>query len=472
MSISLTDLGAGQSLVPACWSKVQRPCILLHASHAGWEEENLGVMLRVFHMQMRHRTANHRLPGLLARVGKRLLVTRHLAIHINYDNWQNKRVVGAPIQGWFIGTLIGSLLSSDYEPSADMKTLDLSFVDTFGGDSAPTMDYLHDWISSRCCRLRSVSLCLKKTPLWHSSGQLLLHICFHYPVLQEFGGSLELRASDLPKLETLYLRGGPSLVSLDTVDFSASSSFKILHTQECFIQTLSLPPGCKVHLLAQTSNFIVKLDDSKEDPLVKLTEHVCLPTDLSARVTEFGYYSNGDEEEERMLEKTATGIVDIFPSMRTLVLTRPHSDFRHYENLLARNRCFSYVPDEEERPRNKPNFSLTCMPISWQHANLRELFIEGKSLSVNIPKLPSLQTLVIPCRACVALTFAKPKVIGQTISRMIITGERIDVHMQQYVKLCGVLKDRNLVLDGDWNVVVSLHASNVPAPSAAELQYS
>ena len=308
----------------------------------------------------------------------------------------------------------------------------------------------------------------------------LRHLCLYFPHTQTVKGIFSelsgLQYNSLSNLQTLHLQlqGGQALVELRGIDFQHSSRLEVFSSHNCWMDDLSLPPSCQVYVSAQPSSFIVHMDESRGHPLVCRASHVCLPTDLAERVTAEGYYDaeDYDQTEDAELQRSATGIPDMFPAMRSLRLTWPHWGCRPIGQQQALRRCFTgdYHAERQEYC-GLDLMPMRCLTRQWQHANLKELLIEGGSLGITIPALPSSETLLVSCYENVALDIVDPEYLGRTINSMSIIAKRVHFHTQQLQDLRKALEARDLKLTRMWRGYnfVCVHASSEPSPTEAEL---
>ena len=450
------------------------------------------------HFAKAHRGS--RLPELFTWMGKRINATRHLAIHIDYRGcWEPSGPEA----------LRSDLLSSGHGWMAKMETLDLSIDEPASLCHKASLDcLLQDRLISSCCRLDTMSVSFNKDPSWLMRCPAMRHICLHLsppPTSQKpFHDLSGMHSMYLPHLETLYLQGYESL-ELGCIDFRDSGRLEVVSVLDCWIDDVALPPSCKVCVSAQSCSFILHMDETRQHPLVSSASHVCLPTDLLERLradgdyldsdcyTDTGEYSSDEDwsddsgadgrnftgrlfrkewMREEDLRKSAMGIPDMFPAMRSLRLTRPDKGLRPYYQYRDYKRC--YIPSselmEEHGSCGVSLFYMRCLSAQWQHSILRELIIEGNSLGVTIPALPSLETLLVSCNRNVELKFTDPEGLGRTITRMSVAGQQIHFDLQQQRELISALHARSMELVGDWNRCMAVHASkNNPIPTAAEL---
>ncbi len=359
-------------------------------------------------------------------MGKRTEATQHLAIHIDCS----KNPEGLPPK-----ILLGHLLNSDHL-DARLEVLDLT-IDGWGPEhyGGSLMGLLQEWLIPSCSKLHTVSLPLDEAPSWLMKRPSLRHICLDLSPLQvdkgflcEFSG---MQTMYLPVLQTLYLEGSHECIELDCIDFRDSKSLQIISVHDCWIADLSLPPSCEVWVSAQSCSLILKLEKFRGHPLVSSASHVCLATDLAERVatdgdyldtecyTDTGEYSSDEDWsddkpcqgphpsrnflgrlfrkakiKERKLRESAMGIPDMFPNMRSLRLTWPDKGLRPSVKSRDYRRCYMDYMDAREAQLacGMSLFTVRCLSWQWQHANLRELLIEGDSLDIAIPALPNLDT--------------------------------------------------------------------------------
>ncbi len=442
--------------------------------------------LQVGHENLAWRTS--RWPKLFAWMGKRLGATRHLEIDID-------------CRGGCSPEELSSLLHSlGHNLNAEMETLILNRTCRCQREyrrydrsdchslTKPITARLQRFVmeESSCARVHTIWLSLDKVPSWRVHGPSLRHICLRIPpsTSVEHGGWPDegpsakrlyklkrmrgLHSKNLPKLQTLFLQGLREPVELRGVNFRHSSTLKVINVHDCWIDDLALPPACKVFVAAQSDFLIDHMDCAREHPLVSRAKHVCLPFDL-------GEYISDDDlllsEETQLRQKYPMGIPDMFAAMRSFHLTQPNKDIRcgycrSWDNFLT---CFSNHACEESGYADVSVYHMRGLSRHWQHVNLRELLIEGDSLGITIPALPKLKTLLVRCKGSVALDFVDADSLGQTITKLSVTGRRIFFNGQQRKKLCTALRTRDLVLDGDWDKCVAVYGSNDPAPTVAEL---
>ncbi len=325
-----------------------------------------------------------------------------------------------------------------------------------------------------------MSLPLEKAPSWLRDCPALRHLCLFFPRDQTAKGLFKelptLDSKTLPNLQTLMLHGSNIPLEVRSVSFQDSERLEVAHLQDCWVEDLSLPPCCRICVSTQVSNFIVHMDEAREHLLVSKASYLCLPNDLAERVAPEGFYLDDefDQFEEEGLQKISTpdvykGIPDMYPALRSLRLTWPRRRLRPIWLWKHNTRCLlkSYAEQYERQDAPMP---MRCLSRQWQHANLRELLIEGESLVVTIPALPSLETLLVSCYEYVELDFADPGYLGRTIKSMSIVGKRIKFQVQQHEDLCKALGSRNLELSKDQSGCVhAIHASGDPFLSKAEL---
>ena len=323
------------------------------------------------------------------------------------------------------------------------------------------MGWLQDKVMASCSRLQTVSMSLEKAPAWLMKGLSLRHICLYFPKDQTYNGLFAelsgFHSSNLPNLQTLFLQGSPFQSRMRSINFKESEKLEVVHIQDLWVDELLLMPFCKVCVSAQSSDFIVRMDKSREHPLVSSASRVSLPIDLAERVVPEGYYLEDtyDEDEDEKLWRSAIGIPDIFPAMRSLYLTEPHRAFRPsfcffwdddgqiYEQCLRGDFTERYQHDCA-----MSLVSLECFSQHWRHTNLRELVIEGRRLRVTVPALPNLETLLVSRSGNVALDFKDPQYLGRTITRMMVRGDRIHSFKKQRRELRNALKARSIELLG------------------------
>ena len=353
--------------------------------------------------QVKHYAKVHhgsRVPELFTWMGKRINATRHLAIHINYNG------------GWGLSgpeALLNDLLSSGHGWMAKMETLDLSIDGPARLYSKASLEcLLQHRLMSSCCRLDTMNLSIDRDPSWLLSCRSMRHICLHLsppPTGQKPFHSLSgMQSMYLPHLETLYLQGYESL-ELRCIDFRDSGRLEVVSVLDCWIDDFALPPSCKVCVSAQSCSFILHMDETRQHPLVSSASHVCLPTDLQERVsadgdhldsdcyTDTGEYSSDEDwsdasgadgrnftgrlfRKEWMrqedLRKSAMGIPDMFPAMRSLRLTWPDKGLCLYYHYRDYKRC--YIPSselaEEQGSCGMSLFYMRCLSDQWQHPNL------------------------------------------------------------------------------------------------------
>ncbi len=346
---------------------------------------------------------------------------------------------------------------------------------------------------SVCPKLRTISLSLDKAPSWQVHGPSLRHMCLQIPPsttiergrLEDFEDASEIipsarhlysfkemsgmHSNNLPNLQTLFLQGLREPVEVRGIDFHDSNTLEVIDVHDCWISDLSVPPTCRVFVSAQSSFFIAHMDGSREHPLVSKALHVRLPTDL-------GDYIHKSNRFFEQPPKYVMGIPDMFPAMRTLRMTTPNESFRcnRYCSFDDRLECFPYTA--YRLPAQAVTWyadmglhHMKCLSRHWQHVNLRELIVDGKSLGVTIPALPNLETLLVVCTRSVALDFVDAASLGCTITNMSVTGKDIHFHKEQRQELCIALKARDLALVGDWWRCIAVRGCNDPVCPAEEL---
>ena len=431
-----------------------------------------------------------RLPNLLAWMSKRIAATTHLAIGI------------ACKKECTLEELVHQLQSSGHKLSAHMETLVLTRTCRCGcqshcrwwawdGTDCPiptgvTLAQLQEHVMSLCPKVHTMSLWLAKAPTWQVHGPSLRHICLRIPPstsielkyiedgpyakhlydLVEMSG---MQDDNLPHLQTLFLQGLREPTEVRGIDFRKSATLEVINIHDCWISDLSVPPACKIFVSAQSEFFIGHMDGSREHPLVSKATHVCLPTDLGA----FSYKGDFSVSIEEQRQKYALGVPNMFPEMRSLRLTRPIESIccSRYRSFLKRMIYFPNEEQEESWCADMALYHIRCLPRHWQHMNLKELIIEGKSLGVTIPAVPNLETLLIGCIGSVALDFVDADSLGYTITTMSVTGEYIHFDRQQHRELSLALQVRDLELVGDWRSCISVRGCNEAIHPEEELQW-
>ena len=347
------------------------------------------------------------------------------------------------------------------------------------------MARLQEIVMRSCPKLRTVVLSLDKAPAWGVHGPFLRHMCLQIPPstiieqdyaeeapcardLYTFIQMYGMHSCNLPSLQTLFLRGLREPVRLRGVDFRDSKTLEILNVQDCWIDDLSLPPTCNISVSAQSTFMMTHMDWFRGHPLVSKAHHVCLPTDLNDVIK---FDNRRMQSEYGLRQRFALGIPNMFPAMRSLRMMRPNRTIRchNYRNPGGFIRCFDYHQHQAVGLAKVKVHHMQGLSRLWQHVNLRELIIEGQSLGVTIPPLPSLETLLVDCKGSVALDFVDASRLGRTVVKMIVIGTQILIDMQQRLDLCTALNIRGLGLVGDWRKCIAVHKSNDLAPPVAEL---
>ena len=398
-------------------------------------DDGASAMQMVRHFRGRGRQAC--LPEIFTWISKRIEATIQLSIHISYPDWDRQNPGCTP------DDLLERLCSSGHELNANMKTIEQLTAEDDAG--AVQLGWLQDWVIAQCSRLGTVSLPLEKAPAWLMCSPTLQHICLYFPPDQTAQGLFAelsgLDGKNLPNLRTLYLKGSSEPLELECVTFQDSERLEAVHISDCWVDDLSLPPSCKLSVSAQSSFLMVRMAENEEHPLVRRANYVCLPTDLAD-----------------------SSIPEVFSSMHSLRLTRPHDAYRPSSESDWRGnsdhmRCFMWGYTGEPCPYYAMGVHvLTCLAPQWQHGNLRELLIEGNCLKIVIPLFPCLKVLLVSCKNHVAVEFMDPAGLGRTITRLSISGKKIRCKMQQQQVLCKALRARKLRLGGDWSRHVTIHA--------------
>ena len=347
------------------------------------------------------------------------------------------------------------------------------------------MAKLQGFVTKSCPKLRTMSLSLGKAPSWRVHGPSLRHMCLHVPSstaivasqwpeeppcaksMYKFKKMSGMHSRNLPNLQTLFIQGLREPVEVRGVNFQDSNTLEVIDVHDCWIADLSVPLFCKICVSAQSSFCIGHLDGSRGHPLVSRATHVCLPTDLGDCIKVDDNSGHLHEHHTgRLHGKYAMGIPDMFPAMRSLRMTGPKEDVRYmgYNNYEKVLRCFSNHAVEESGYAGMALYHMKGLSRRWQHTNLRELIIEGKSLGVTIPALPNLETLLVSCKENVALDFVDAYSLGRTITRMGVIGTAIHFRTQQQQELCTALEARGLRLGGDCERCIAIHQSNGLAP--------
>ena len=418
-------------------------------------------------------------------MGKRIAGTTHLAIDID-------------CRGTYSCTsdeILGDL--QDHNLNANMETLVLTQTcrcsrQSHSYDSTDCdihtgvrMARLQEVVMRACPKLRTVVLSLDKAPWWRVHGPFLRHMCLRIPpsttieqeypedgpcarVLYSFTHMYGMHSRNLPSLQTLSLQGLREPVKLRGVDFWDSKTLESLNVQDCWIDDLSVPPNCNVSVSAQSTFMVSYMDCFRGHPLVNRAHHVCLPTDLDDMIDIDDYRL---QNESWLRQKYAMGIPNMFPAMRSLRMTWPSKSIRchSYRHPGGFIRCFRYEGHRAMGSAQVKMHHMQGLSRHWQHVNLRELLIEGRSLSITIPALPRLETLLVDCKESVALDFVDASSLGRTVTKLIVKGTQIPVCMEQRHDLCMALNSRGLGLVGDWRRCIAVHRSNDPAPPIAEL---
>ena len=240
------------------------------------------VLLKVTHCE--RQDSQHYLPELFTWVGKRIKDTRHLSIHIRYPIWDSQSLRCTP------DGLLCRFLCSGHGLNAGMEMLEITTGDMgIKCPNAAHLGRLQDWVMESCTSLDTVRLSLDKAPWWLLTGPSLRHMCLYFPSRQTSQGHFtDLSGFDylnLPHLETLFLRGSPKPLELKGIYFQESGRLTAVHVSDCWIGDVFLPSSCILSVSAQSSSFIARLDESPEHPLASNAVHVCLPTDLLAKMT-------------------------------------------------------------------------------------------------------------------------------------------------------------------------------------------
>ena len=417
------------------------------------------------------------LPDLFKWMGKRIAATTHLEIDIG-------RMGYGPTED-----LLRDLRSSGHELNARIDTLVLTSHDWGRGmeDANPyatSLGRLRDFLLSSCPMLHTINLLLDKAPSWQVNGPSLRHICLRLPpstclyFCWEDSGTKELyeymdlsgmQSVNLPNLQTLFLQGLQEPVRVRGIDFRDPTKFKVMNVHDCWFEDLSLPSSCKIFVSAQSNVFLDHLDGSRGHPFVSGASHVCLPTNLSEEVFAFTFTA---ESKEKLLQRHALGIPNMFQAMRCLHMTRPNNSIRcsKYDSYEVKHYFDNSTEHKEPRYSNMRLFNMRGLSRHWQHVNLKKLLVEGDSLGITVPALPNLEMLLVFCERNVALDFIDPKSLGLIIKKMSVVGKQIQFDRQQHGELCMALEARDLELVGDWSKCIAMCPNNTIVPTAAELR--